>query len=132
MAAHKLPIIEQYSADVKRAIVRFDGHSRKLQAFVTIDTARRPRLHVYGFAAQFATGTKLWNAVVIFYDRQGVWRHDETVVSDYPQTRTAEPPRIVGFIEDAPLDEVGIAYDECRAERLRDRASARRLSFYRS
>jgi hypothetical protein len=69
---------------------------------------------------------------VIFYDRQGVWRHEETVVSDYPQKRSVEPPRIVGLIEDVTSDEVGITNDEWRADRLRYLAFLRRLSSRRS
>ena len=126
MAARIVPIIEKYDADNHRATARFDGHTRELGAYLFGDLDR-PRLRVCGFAAQYVTGAKLWYADVIFYDRQGVWRFDETVVRDYPQNRSNEPPRIVGFIDDVAADEVGIPNDEYRADQIRDRAFERKF-----
>ena len=76
------------------AVVEFDGQQRVLPAIVVVGCVT-----VTGFAAQYGSGMKLWNATAIFIETDKGWRFESHEVN-FENSRIKTESRLVGFIAD--------------------------------
>jgi hypothetical protein len=114
MTANKIPAMSAFDADLGTATIHLNGVERHLYAL-----RRGPRgdgiveISVYGFAARFHSGSKLWRAIAKYRDlSDGRYQYLEVTVRDFNTAGQGYPPQIVGYEEDFASERFGTPQGE--------------------
>jgi hypothetical protein len=95
-----VPALVAFNCKDKLATIRLRGRERDMPGSLwKREWCNEIRVEVSGFAAMFATGSKVWGATAIFEGKGEGFGYVDVRVAGFKPPGSGFPPRIVGFID---------------------------------